>query len=45
MLAKYLEKREATQNGFLKYKNVIELGAGCGISGMAAVLLGIHNVI
>lgn len=36
MLAKYLE----TVPTFVKNKNVLELGAGTGLAGMAATLLG-----
>ena len=36
MLAKYLE----TVPSFVKNKNVLELGAGTGLAGMAAILLG-----
>ena len=36
MLAKYLE----TVPSFLLNKNVLELGAGTGLAGMAATLLG-----
>eukprot|EP01117_Protostelium_nocturnum_P017494 TRINITY_DN7120_c0_g1_i1.p1 TRINITY_DN7120_c0_g1~~TRINITY_DN7120_c0_g1_i1.p1 ORF type:complete len:285 (-),score=101.37 TRINITY_DN7120_c0_g1_i1:122-976(-) len=40
VLAKYLEKKNRSEPNFLRDKTLVELGSGCGISGIAACLLG-----
>ncbi len=40
VLAKYVEELVRLQSHSLENKKVLELGSGCGVTGIAAALLG-----